>query len=250
MGIMYCMVTLMHMAHLNVGINTIFGRNARRHSSSIGIIYPYQYSNPYIHGFINAVIITLSWFLGYFGDEHASVWRWASSLQSIYFIILFPYGATPGSKLLQVKYYVHGTKDSRIQKKRLLKVLQSKYSEKTVNTSENYYDAIVIGSGIGGLATATLLAQTGRKGRRVLVLEQHYRAGSCMHTFDEFDGELDSGIHYVGAIARAKFFLSFITTKLVEWYEMGTKSDGVYDTFDLNGNNGEFEIVIVEQKQH
>ena len=36
------------------------------------------------------------------------------------------------------------------------------------------YDAIVIGSGIGGLTTAALLSELGQK---VCVLEQHYTAG-------------------------------------------------------------------------
>ena len=43
-------------------------------------------------------------------------------------------------------------------------------------------DAIVIGSGIGGLTVASLLAKAGKK---VLVLEQHDRAGGCCHTYVE-----------------------------------------------------------------
>lgn len=52
-------------------------------------------------------------------------------------------------------------------------------------------DAIVIGSGIGGLGLAVLLAKVGKK---VLVLEQHDRAGGCCHTFSEKGYEFDVGL--------------------------------------------------------
>ena len=43
------------------------------------------------------------------------------------------------------------------------------------------WDAIVIGSGIGGLTAAALLSR--QAGKRVLVLERHYTAGGFTHTF-------------------------------------------------------------------
>lgn len=51
-------------------------------------------------------------------------------------------------------------------------------------------DAIIIGSGIGGLGLAVLLAKVGKK---VLVLEQHDRAGGCCHTFTEKGFSFDVG---------------------------------------------------------
>ena len=51
----------------------------------------------------------------------------------------------------------------------------------------SHLDAIIIGSGIGGMTTGAIMAKAGR---RVLVLEQHDQAGGCCHSF------LDKGLHY------------------------------------------------------
>ena len=59
------------------------------------------------------------------------------------------------------------------------------------------YDAIVIGSGMGGLTAAAVLARI--KGYRVLVLEQHFKLGGFTHTFQRPGGyNWDVGLHYVG----------------------------------------------------
>jgi len=57
------------------------------------------------------------------------------------------------------------------------------------------WDAIVIGSGLSGLATAATLSLRGMK---VLVLESHDRPGGCLHTFSEQKVEFSTGNHYVG----------------------------------------------------
>ncbi|WP_158895865.1 phytoene desaturase family protein [Amycolatopsis anabasis] len=58
------------------------------------------------------------------------------------------------------------------------------------------WDAIVVGSGIGGLVCAGYLAASGR---RVLVLEQHDVAGGNSHVFRRRRAyEFDVGVHYLG----------------------------------------------------
>jgi ferredoxin--NADP+ reductase len=61
------------------------------------------------------------------------------------------------------------------------------------------HDVIVIGSGLGGLATAACLAASGRS---VLVLEQHEMLGGCSQVFRrKKQWEFDVGVHYVGGCA-------------------------------------------------
>ena len=59
------------------------------------------------------------------------------------------------------------------------------------------WDAIVIGSGIGGLAAAAAL---GKRGKRVLVLEQHSVPGGQTQTFRRGDWVFATGVHYIGGV--------------------------------------------------
>ncbi len=52
------------------------------------------------------------------------------------------------------------------------------------------FDIIVIGSGIGGLTAAALLA---RYGKRVLVCESHSIPGGAAHSFQRQGFKFDSG---------------------------------------------------------
>ncbi|HSZ41109.1 MAG TPA: NAD(P)/FAD-dependent oxidoreductase [Trebonia sp.] len=62
--------------------------------------------------------------------------------------------------------------------------------------TRNDWDAIVVGSGMGGLVCAAYLAVAGH---RVLVLEQHDVAGGNSHTFRRRRAyQFDVGVHYLG----------------------------------------------------
>jgi all-trans-retinol 13,14-reductase len=59
------------------------------------------------------------------------------------------------------------------------------------------WHAIVIGSGIGGLAAAAALA---KRGKRVLLLEQHTVPGGQTQTFRRHDWVFATGVHYVSGV--------------------------------------------------
>lgn len=87
--------------------------------------------------------------------------------------------------------------------------------------SENHYDAIVIGTGIGGLTTASLLSQL--FGKRVLLLEQHFKVGGFTHTFKRKDFEWDVGIHYIGNMdegSSLRRLVDFLTENKLQWNKM------------------------------
>jgi all-trans-retinol 13,14-reductase len=94
--------------------------------------------------------------------------------------------------------------------------------------SQKQYDVVVIGSGMGGLSTAGLLA---RLGRSVLVLEQHYTAGGATHTFSRKGFEWNTGLHYVGAVHHAQHpfrrMFDLLSDKKLNWHW----EDKVYDRF-------------------
>ena len=62
------------------------------------------------------------------------------------------------------------------------------------DASQDRYDVIVIGGGIGGLAAAATLAETGRK---VLLVERHDRAGGYGHAFKRRKYTFDSAVHMI-----------------------------------------------------
>ena len=100
------------------------------------------------------------------------------------------------------------------------------------------WDAIVIGSGIGGLTAAVLLAEQACK--RVLVLERHYRAGGFTHTFNRPGYEWDVGLHYIGqmqdqgSVVRRAF--DHVTGAQVRWQPMPE----IYDRIFIEGQKFDF----------
>jgi all-trans-retinol 13,14-reductase len=102
--------------------------------------------------------------------------------------------------------------------------------------AENY-DSIIIGSGMGSLTTAAILAKEGQK---VLVLERHYIAGGFTHIFKRKGFEWDVGIHYIGEVQREtsviKKLFDYISDGQLKWADMGD----VYDKIIIGDKEYDF----------
>lgn len=70
----------------------------------------------------------------------------------------------------------------------------------------NKFDCIIIGSGLGGLVCATILA---KEGYRVCVLEKNNQFGGNLQTFVRDKNIFDTGIHYIGGLAKGQNLHSY-----------------------------------------
>ena len=88
------------------------------------------------------------------------------------------------------------------------------------------FDVIVIGSGLGGLTSAALLAKAGK---RVLVLERHYTAGGFTHAFRRRGYEWDVGVHYIGDVHKPHSPMRRVFDTITDGKLRWAKMDEVYD---------------------
>ena len=104
------------------------------------------------------------------------------------------------------------------------------------------FDVIIVGSGIGGLICASLLARHG--GKRVLVLERHYTAGGFTHSFERPGFDWDVGVHYIGQMLSntpLRRLFDHVTDGELAWADLGD----VYDVICIGSDR--YELLKGEQ---
>lgn len=99
------------------------------------------------------------------------------------------------------------------------------------------FDTIVIGSGMGGMTTATSLSRVGHK---VLLLEQAPNIGGLTHAFSRKGYSWDVGLHYCGGFGH-----DHPTGRMLDWLSGGAIEFGSVGTvYDILHFPGEFQLPI------
>lgn len=96
-------------------------------------------------------------------------------------------------------------------------------------SADSQYDVIIIGSGIGSLVCAALLAL---RNRRVCVLEQHYTTGGLTQTFERAGYEWDIGVNAIGGVLRStdqlRRLFDMVSSGRLQWTALPDNEDQVY----------------------
>ncbi|MCB1309755.1 MAG: NAD(P)/FAD-dependent oxidoreductase [Leptospiraceae bacterium] len=118
-------------------------------------------------------------------------------------------------------------------------------SKDTKANDDQQYDVIFIGSGMGSMACASILAQL--RGMRVLMLERHFKMGGFTHVFKrEGKYHWDVGVHYIGDLhegSMLRHLFDMITRKRVSWNKMPSPFEKfVYPdfTFDVRDSEAQY----------
>lgn len=92
----------------------------------------------------------------------------------------------------------------------------------------NKFDAVIIGGGLGGLASGAILS---KEGLNVCILEQQKHIGGCLQSFKRNGYSLDTGMHYVGSLSEGntlhQYFKYFGILEKIKYQKLDT------DGFDV-----------------
>lgn len=122
------------------------------------------------------------------------------------------------------------------------------------------FDAIVVGSGMGGLTVASILSS--RYGSKVLVLEKHGKLGGFTHVFKrpkpgatdpDLKYEFDVGVHYVGEMQKdthPRRAMDAVTGGALEWAPMPDHYDRISYPgfrFDVPTGRENFQKALIDR---
>lgn len=104
--------------------------------------------------------------------------------------------------------------------------------------TDNKYDVIIIGSGLGGLQCGYILSQEGYK---VLILEKNKQIGGNLQTFARDRCIFDTGIHYIGGLSEGQnLYRYFKYFKIMDKIKLKKLDENAYDKVSFESDPIEY----------
>ncbi|MRI00823.1 NAD(P)-binding protein [Kriegella sp. EG-1] len=103
---------------------------------------------------------------------------------------------------------------------------------------KSHYDIVIIGSGMGGLVAANIMA---REGKTVCVLEKNNQFGGNLQTFVRDRTIFDTGVHYVGGLSKGQnLYRYFDYLDILDGLELKKLDENAYDVITFDNDDIEY----------
>ncbi|RXR31600.1 NAD(P)/FAD-dependent oxidoreductase [Flavobacterium piscinae] len=100
------------------------------------------------------------------------------------------------------------------------------------------YDVVIVGSGLGGLVSAIILA---KEGKSVCVLEKNNQFGGNLQTFVRDKTIFDTGIHYIGGLAEGQNLHSYFSyIGIMDHLRLKKMDEDAYDVITFEGDPNQY----------
>lgn len=106
--------------------------------------------------------------------------------------------------------------------------------------TQQEYDVIIAGSGLGGLTCAAILS---KKGFKVCVLEKNKQIGGCLQSFSREKTVFDSGVHYLGGLEPGQnLYQIFKYLEIIDKIKLKRLDIESFDRVSFNGDPKEYKL--------
>ncbi|MET0946661.1 MAG: FAD-dependent oxidoreductase, partial [Flavobacterium sp.] len=103
---------------------------------------------------------------------------------------------------------------------------------------KEHYDVVIVGSGLGGLVSAIILA---KEGYSVCVLEKNNQYGGNLQTFVRDKTIFDTGIHYIGGLSEGQnLYKYFSYIGIMEHLNLKKMDEDAFDVISFDDDKTEY----------